>query len=52
TVCGSFTNLLKLKVGAGKNDGTSSDCSSVASEGDVAIPPEDVPSNSNASSNT
>ncbi|KAJ9589549.1 hypothetical protein L9F63_017237, partial [Diploptera punctata] len=33
TVCGSFTNLLKLKVGAGKNDGTSSDCSSVASEG-------------------
>ncbi|PSN43480.1 hypothetical protein C0J52_03224 [Blattella germanica] len=32
TVCGSFTNLLKLKVGAAKTDGASSECSSQASE--------------------
>lgn len=41
TVCGSFTSLLKLRMGA-KTDGTASDTSSQASEADCALPSEEV----------
>jgi len=41
TVCGSFTSLLKLRIGA-KTDGTASDTSSQASEADCALPSEEV----------
>jgi hypothetical protein len=40
-VCGSFTNLLKLKVGA-RSDRTPSDSSSQASEADCAPPTEEA----------
>jgi hypothetical protein len=41
TVCGSFTSLLKLRMGA-KTDGTASDTSSQASEADCALSSEEV----------
>ncbi|XP_023725015.1 uncharacterized protein LOC111874068 isoform X1 [Cryptotermes secundus] len=45
TVCGSFTNLLKLRMGA-KSDGASSDNSSLASEADCVLQSEEVHENS------
>ncbi|GFG37261.1 hypothetical protein Cfor_10954 [Coptotermes formosanus] len=41
TVCGSFTSLLKLRMGA-KTDGTASDTSSQASEADCTMSTEEV----------
>ena len=41
TVCGSFTSLLKLRMGP-KTDGTASDTSSQASEADCALQSEEV----------
>jgi hypothetical protein len=48
TVCGSFTNLLKLRIGA-KSDGAGSDGSSLASEADSALQTEEVCDNSGSS---
>ncbi|KAJ4445239.1 hypothetical protein ANN_07040 [Periplaneta americana] len=50
TVCGSFTNLLKLRVG-GKSDGTASDCSSQVSEPDCALSNQETPVNSESGGN-
>jgi hypothetical protein len=49
TVCGSFTSLLKLRIGA-KSDGAASDSSSLASEADCALQTEEVRDNSESSS--
>ncbi|KDR07945.1 uncharacterized protein LOC110839871 [Zootermopsis nevadensis] len=47
SVCGSFTNLLKLRVSS-KQDGTTSDSSSRTSEADCALPTGEVHENSDS----